>query len=76
MLVAAAVENVKTWQFEKHKPIQFETTFHYGVTPGGCDAECNCDSMSHDTVLLNLPSDVEVIGKTIPTCDPSVVRKR
>jgi hypothetical protein len=76
MLAAAAEENVKTWQFEKHKPVQFETTFHYSTSVGGCDANCNCDSAGHDTVLLNLPSDVEIIGKLIPTCDPSAVRKR
>ena len=76
MLAAAAVENVKTWQFEKHKPMQFETTFHYSITLGGCDADCNCDSAGHNTVLLNLPSDIEIIGKAIPTCDPIAVRKR
>ncbi|MFZ0334004.1 MAG: TonB family protein [Candidatus Acidiferrales bacterium] len=74
MLAAAAEANVKTWQFEKNKPMQFEATFHYSVTVGGCDAECNCDSMGRDTVLLNLPSDVEIIGKVVPTCDPVAVR--
>src|SRR5215472_8391515 len=56
--VPAPQKNVKTWQFEKHKPITFETTFHYNLVSGGCDADCNCDSPAHNTVLLNLPSDV------------------
>lgn len=76
MLAQAAKENVKTWQFEPHNPTSFETTFHYRLLPSKCDPECSCDSVEKATVLLRLPTDVEVSAKVLQTCDPAVEKKR
>jgi len=71
MLVEAAKENVKTWQFEPHKPTSFQITFHYKLLlPTNCDSECNCDSEERESVLLQLPTDVKVSAKIPAICDP------
>src|SRR5713226_899102 len=43
LLVKAAKENVKTWQFEPHTGTKFEITFHNRLLPVECDSDCNCD---------------------------------
>ena len=69
MLAQAAKENVKTWQFEPHSPTTFEATFHYKLLPSSkCDSECNCDSVGSGTMLLQLPTDVEVSAQNLPNC--------
>jgi TonB family protein len=71
MLVEAAKENIKTWQFEPHKPTSFQVTFHYRLLlPANCDSECNCDSEERESVLLQLPTDVKVSAKIPAICDP------
>jgi TonB family protein len=69
MLAQAAQDNVKTWQFERHSPTTFEATFRYRLLPSKCDAECNCDSVEKPSVLLQLPTDVEVNAKELMVCD-------
>ncbi len=76
MLAEAAQKNVKTWQFEPHTPTTFETTFHYKLLPSKCDAECNCDSVAKSSVLLQLPSDVEVNAKELIICDSASNKPR
>ena len=77
MLVQAAQENVRTWQFEPHAATTFETTFHYKLLPSKCDAECNkCDSVEEPSVLLKLPSDVEVNAKELMVCDSASGKSR
>jgi TonB family protein len=76
MLAQAAQENVKTWQFEQHSPTTFEVTFRYRLLPSKCDAECNCDSAEKPSVLLQLPTDVEVNAKELMVCDPASNRSR
>jgi hypothetical protein len=72
MLVQAAKDNVKTWQFEPHTPTSFEVTFHYKLLlPSKCDSECNCDSTEKESVLLELPTKVEVSSKAPVICDPA-----
>lgn len=68
MLAKAAEENVKTWQFEQHSPTAFEVTFRYRLSPSRCDAECNCDSSERPSVLLQLPTEVEVNAKELLVC--------
>jgi TonB family protein len=71
MLVEAAKENVKTWQFEPHKPISFQVTFRYKLLLlTNCDSECNCDSEERESVLLQLPTNVNVSAKIPSICDP------
>ena len=76
MLAQAAQDNVKTWQFEPHTPTTFETTFRYKLLPSKCDAECNCDSVEKPSVLLQLPSDVEVNAKELMVCDSASNKPR
>jgi len=71
LLVNAAKENVKTWQFESHTPTSFEVEFHYRLLPIKCDAECACDSEERESVLLQLPANVEISAKGYMTCDPA-----
>lgn len=71
MLAQAAQDNVKTWRFQTHSPTTFEATFHYKLLPSKCDAECNCDSVEKPSVLLRLPTDVEVSAKELMVCDPA-----
>ena len=71
MLVQAAKENVKTWQFERHAPTSFETTFRYRLFPSKCDSQCNCGGVEKGTVLLRLPTEAEVSAETLMTCDPA-----
>lgn len=71
MLAEAAKENVKTWQFESHTPTSFEVAFHYRLlVPTKCDSECNCDSEEKESVLLQLPTKVDLSAKIPSICDP------
>ena len=78
LLVNAAKENVKTWQFEPHTPTSFEVEFHYRLLPIKCDAECACDSEERESVLLHLPANAEISAKGYMTCDPAqeIVQRR
>ncbi len=76
MLAQAAKENVKTWQFEPHSPTTFEATFRYRLLPSKCDAECNCDSTEKPSVLLQLPTEVEVNAKELKVCDSASSKSR
>lgn len=64
LLVEAAAENLRTWQFREHTPATFETMFRYKMLP---ESECEMDS---GTVLLRLPAEVELSAKGWKTCDP------
>lgn len=66
VFVPPAEENVRTWQFKDHTPTTFEATFRYKMLP---ESECEMDS---GTVLLRLPTEVEVSAKGVQTCDPAV----
>jgi hypothetical protein len=73
-LVQATEENVKTWRFEPHAPTTFEVRFNYKLsTQYTCAPGCtDCRSAEKDSVLLQLPTDVE-LKATIPMlCDPAV----
>jgi outer membrane biosynthesis protein TonB len=65
MLGQAAEENIRTWQFEEHKPTTFIVTFEYRIEePAGC-------SIDNGTVVLHLPLDVQISAKGVHTCDPA-----
>jgi hypothetical protein len=67
MLVQAAEENLRTWQFDEHKPTTFATTFEYRLEdPAVCSVE-------NATVITNVPAYVKVITKRVHTCDPTTV---
>jgi TonB family protein len=71
LLARLANDNVKTWLFKPHTPTTFEVTFRYKLMlPSNCDSNCNCEYPEKESVLLELPTDVYLTGKTIVTCDP------
>lgn len=72
LLVNAATENVKTWQFEPHSPTTFEVKFHYRLLNSKCDSECKCQSEEKEQVVLQLPTNVEMSAVALMTCDPAV----
>src|SRR6266851_2149670 len=75
ILVRAATENVKTWEFKPHAPTSFELTFRYRLFIPECDSDCNCDRGERgekESVLLHLPTEVDLSAPTLLTCDPAV----
>jgi TonB family protein len=64
LLATAAEANVRTWQFTDRGPTTFEVTFEYKMLQ-----ESQCE-MDNGTVLLRLPTEVEVSAKGVQTCDP------
>lgn len=75
ILVGAATNNVKTWEFKPHPPTSFEVTFRYRLFVPQCDSLCNCDRGEHgekESVVLHLPTDAELSAPTLLTCDPAV----
>ena len=69
MLVQAAKEDILTWQFAKHKPTTFVTTFEYLFE--GSDKCIYSNGMS----VLNLPLKVRISAKGLMTCDPEAEKK-
>ncbi len=79
ILMEAATENVKTWEFKPHAPTSFEVTFRYRLFIPECDSECNCsrgESGEKESVLLHLPTDADLSAPTLLTCDPAVEIRR
>lgn len=65
MLVRAAKENILTWEFLKHRPTTFLTTFKYVIVgPDQC-------IYSNGASILNLPREVDISTKGLKTCDPA-----
>jgi Gram-negative bacterial TonB protein C-terminal len=65
ILANAAEENIKTWQFEPHKPTTFEAMFTYTLLPATCDAAGHCNGRENDEVLLHLPTDVQIRTRAV-----------
>jgi hypothetical protein len=63
LLASAAVENVRTWQFSTHEPRTFTVTYHYKL-----DAKLT-GSPNNSTVVLRLPTEVEVSSLPMPPLD-------
>lgn len=69
MLVKFTKENILTWEFVKHSPTTFVTTFKYVIEePDQC-------LYSNGTSVLNLPLEVRISAKGLETCDPAVAVK-
>jgi len=75
MLVQAATENVKMWEFEEHAPAAFTTVFRYRILPTKCDSACNCESIEAPVIVLHMPTDVEISAKEMFICNPVVVKQ-
>lgn len=70
LLVIQAKENVKTWEFAQHQPTTFEIRFNYKLfTP--CEPLCECSGDKQESVVLRLPTDVELNAPAVIICDPS-----
>jgi hypothetical protein len=74
LLVRVATENVKTWEFEPHSPTSFRVRFRYKLSRAfTCDGGCgNCRHLEEESVLLQLPTDVELNANIPIECDPAV----
>jgi hypothetical protein len=66
MLVQAVKDNLRTWMFNKHDPTSFVVTFRYHI-----EDESSC-SIENSSVVLHLPSLIEISAKGIQTCDPAI----
>jgi Gram-negative bacterial TonB protein C-terminal len=65
MLATAAADNVRTWEFNQHKPTTFGVRFSYRfLHESGCYVD-------NSVVMLRLPTEVEVSTKRVHTCDPT-----
>jgi hypothetical protein len=65
MLTQAAESNIRTWQFEEHKPTTFVATFRYAIEE---PLQCR---VGNATVILRMPSEVQINAKGLHTCDPA-----
>ena len=54
LLVTAAEENARTWQFSTHEATTLTVTYHYKL-----DAKLK-DNPNNSTVVLRLPTDVDI----------------
>ncbi len=65
MLVKFVKENVLTWEFTKHNPTTFVTTFEYVLEgPDQC-------SYSNGVSVLRLPLEARISAHGLKTCDPA-----
>jgi hypothetical protein len=65
MLAKSAAENIRTWEFAKHKPTTFVSTFEYEFeSPDEC-------TYGNGSSILRLPLDVRIRVKGLKTCDPA-----
>ncbi len=65
MLVAAAESNAKTWEFAAHEPTTFTVTYQYKLVSE------SKENPYGPTVILRLPTEVEVITTPILISDPA-----
>ncbi len=65
MLAAAAESNAKTWEFATHEPTTFTVTYQYKIV-----AEPK-ENPYGPTVILRLPTQVEVMTTPILMSDPA-----
>lgn len=70
MLVRAAEENIRSWEFQKHKGTTFVTTFQYKI-----DEPADC-VLHNDSVALHLPLEVQISARGVQTCDPASEKRR
>ena len=65
MLAAAAEKNALTWEYETHEPTTFMVTYQYKLVD---DLK---DNPHGPTVILRLPTEVEVLATPIVINDPA-----
>jgi hypothetical protein len=74
LLLQAAKDNVKTWEFEPHRPMSFDVTFDYRLSlPPPCETEFDPSDSQNTSVLLHLPMSVQLNSVMPRGCDPSVM---
>ena len=67
LLVKAAIANVKTWEFQEHVPVAFETVFTYVIKDV---SPCHARDPKHRTVTVALPAWAEITTTPPGECDP------
>lgn len=68
LLVNAAEESARTWQFSKHEPMSFKVTYRYRLD---ADADPN-----NPTVTLRFPTEVDVTIAPLVISDPPAETKK
>jgi hypothetical protein len=65
MLAKFTEENIRTWEFDKHKPTTFVATFEYEIkSPDHCEYR-------NGSLTLDLPLRAHITVPGLMTCDPS-----
>lgn len=73
LLVKDAKANVRTWEFEPHKPTSFDVRFTYKLLPPlPCEMEFDLYDPQYQSTLLQLPMSVEINAVMSRFCDPAV----
>lgn len=72
-LVKAAKANIETWEFQPHKPIEFETVFEFSVK---FLPPCEPNNEKYDVVTLRLPARVEIKATMQGECDPVIEKSK
>jgi len=70
-LLAAAKDNVRSWQFEPHQATSFGVQFSYRMAPSACKCK-TCGRAVTESIVMRLPTSVDVTG--IQLCDVAVDR--
>lgn len=68
LLVNAAEESARIWQFSKHEPMSFKVTYRYRLD---ADADPN-----NPTVTLRFPTEVDVTIAPLVISDPPAETKK
>jgi hypothetical protein len=76
MLIKAAEDNVKTWQFGDTDTLTFETTFYYKIRNTPLPKSCDEMGDRNDTVALRFPESVEISTPSMWLCDPGTLIRR
>jgi hypothetical protein len=66
MLADAAEASAKSWQFARHAPTAFESTFTFEFSKGSCDAD---DDSFVRVLRLELPTRAEIRAPGIVLCE-------
>lgn len=69
LLAKAAIANIRTWKFQEHPPLIFETTFKYTLV---VIPPCQPNNHKHDEMTLRLPTMVELTATYQGECDPAI----
>ncbi len=65
LLADGAEKNVKTWEFAEHSGMTFTVTYRFSLTKN------SSQGFIRETVILRLPTEIEVLSPPNPPLDSS-----